>query len=805
MDKLKYILKLNNIRFTDAAKAEINEKLTRDATDKKQKKRRESLAVFGAVAGSVVFFALSVALIFIMVNRHPTGSLDPIDPGVVPVEDDVIPVEDDGYISVSPLFYNDTGYDLLIDTVSRVKVTEDGEFITTGDHFNFYKYFNVNSITADSLCRTMFAGYDGNLFLFDPNTYAVPDGYEKYNHKEHGKYYDRNSAKADFKSSYMTINGVTAGTAEVIALSASHGTFRYLLTFTFLYPAATSSTRAPVYGTEIPENTILYNGTGEEIGYYDGQFYRIVKDKLNTVKVTIYKTRTENGIPVIYGSRVVSPDEYLLDPGLYYSGSWMQEGFTTISITLAYDSKPPKIQNLITGGVFSFYNCRVQFDNSEKSTSILHGGAWLSEFPYSMPDCRKSGLISNSTLCTIITAYDLQWFFPTYVYEDEKGQITVIGSAVGKQITNHSTYSPFSSTLFPLIGGDNDNGIFCDFVSGEQVDPYYDPYVCDKPYFKNKSGLDKLTLFKITITTDNEIIGPETAGKLSEELYFTEQSEIPEYQTEINMPYIEVKDRMCGTPTAPYSVYTAPFAEEYEGDAYLFYKLGLKAPEIKYVDTTDFSPMVTVAKKIRITDISDKEKTLIGKNTYDKTTISAYEISDKYIFDTNGAACAYIADGRVYYFNTSSPEFNITVISDNGTLLYIGAGDFRYIENDATETDPFEMTPSGLPLGAYMYAPYLWNGDNAPLKSVEYDGDKVTVSWWSYFDTPEFYINCGDRREYYYRGGFVKAVYENKTEWGRINDGYTPYYVIYEMRYDGHELMIKCSDVIQEENHGYSK
>ena len=803
MDKLKYALKLNNVIFTRQAETAVAERLLCDKAEKKQKKRRGTLAVLALVTGSIVFFVLTVALTFILVYRRPTGSLTPIDPGVVPA-DDVILVEDSDSENISLPRWAMSGsyeYDLLAETVARVKMTADGEFIAASDHVNLSKYFNVDYMTTDSLCRTMFAGYDGNLFLFDPNTYAVPDGYEKYDHKEHGKYYDRNSAKADFKSSYMTINGVTAGTAEVIALSASHGTFRYLLTFTFLYPAATSSTPAPVYTTEIPEKTFLYNETGEEIGYYDGQSYTIKKEKLNTVKVTIYKVRCENGIPVIYDCRVVSPDEYDSEP-VTYSGSRMQttgfESFTPISTT---DAMRPA--DIITGAAFGYNGYLIKFDNSVRSSSLLKGGSSLSEFPYSVPDCRGSGLISNSELCTIINAYDLQWFFPEYVYEDDQGQKTVIGSAITKQITNYDTLSPLSSALYPLIGGDNDNGKICDYITGEPIYPYYDPYACDKPYFSNKSALNALTLFKVTIA-GNEFSGPEKIDELSEELYFAEQTEIPTYLAEVDIPYIQIREFVLQYPTTPYSVYTAPFSSEYECDNYLLYKLGLKTPAIKYIDTTDFYPAFTVGKKMRLTGISDKEKTVIGGNTYDKSTVFVYEASDKYMFDANGVTCAYISDGRVYYFNTFTPEFRITVISDNGTLLYIGAGDFRYIDSDATETDPFEMTPSGLTLGAYMYAQYLRNRATAPIYDVKYDNDKVYVCAYIY-NEPMFFINYGKRKEYYYKGGFIRTVYENKTEWQRIIGGNAPYYAVYEMSYDGYGLIIECSDVRQEETDGYSK
>ena len=252
----------------------------------------------------------------------------------------------------------------------------------------------------------------------------------------------------------MKIDGIIAGTAEIIALTATHGTFEYLLTFTFFYPAVTSSTRAPVYTMTLTEKTPLYNGMGEEIGYFNGQSYSIDKGKLNTIKVTIYKIRTENDIPVIYGSRVVSPDEYRLDPGLYYSGSWMQTGFTTLNLISVYDSKPSETYNLITGAEFGYYDCCVKFGDEIKSTSLIPGGASLSEFPYSMPDCRNSDVLSNSELCAIINRYNLQWFIPMYAYEDINGEKTVIGSAIAKK--TKSLISVISSKNYTAIGGDDD-------------------------------------------------------------------------------------------------------------------------------------------------------------------------------------------------------------------------------------------------------------------------------------------------------------------------------------------------------------
>ena len=139
MDKLKYALKLNNVIFTRQAETAVAERLLCDKAEKKQKKRRGTLAVLALVTGSIVFFVLTVALTFIPVYRRPTGSLTPIDPGVVP-GDDVILVEDSENISLPRWAMSGSyEYDLLAETVARVKMTADGEFIAASDHVNLSK------------------------------------------------------------------------------------------------------------------------------------------------------------------------------------------------------------------------------------------------------------------------------------------------------------------------------------------------------------------------------------------------------------------------------------------------------------------------------------------------------------------------------------------------------------------------------------------------------------------------------------------------------------------------------------------
>lgn len=739
MDKIKYILALNNIRMTEAAKESINRGLRTASSDAWRRKRRKTVT---AAVVSVLSVLLVTALIVVVVNsiRNQHGKDGPVTdaitaappPTTAPETDAPVAIPDEEYFTVRALYDNIPYYDVFRSAASCMIPTEDeSAVVLASDLSAMYGYFG--SEDTESICETLFAFYErGNSYVY----YRIPEDLDP---------------KSVEISEELGLASDSCDRNEIIVLSAKNGTFEYLLTFSVLEPKNWGST----YGSYT-----FFNSAGVILGEYSaGTGYRILKYNMNMIRANVYKIRNEKGVPVIYERTSVR----------FRTGMEENGGETVIRADNANVSFVKSTGVLKKGAFITDSHGYVLMSATENNPEEKIGPSGKSfEFPYSYPRGDETGAVSRKTVCDIINKFDLQWFFPCYICEKPIGTTIIGGGIKTPFLTEGTPVSSFIDSSSIHV----EQRLFVDLSGTPLINSIcYDPSVCDRPYFNlnliNNGGLSMVEIDPVNGTMN--ICPP-----LEDALYLREPEAL-ESGFEFNYMYMADKKGVKGYPFSAYSADLLPFCGAYGHDSE---KNGLTdALELK---TFDFVQPISVSvngdepvelmdtliltRKMHAISTDDVTAAFANKGDTKKYSyVTAYQTERSSVIDVNGEICGIMTGGGAYLFDTAAHQFTFLVIADSdGNLLYMGPETQYTQENTATEQNGyrFEKTQSGIFFGTLAHAAELCSGDFV-LLSLKNDGPETFAeAVYMYAGRVSYPLRSGMKTITTYNNGKIE-----KTEW----------------------------------------
>ena len=723
MDKIKYILAINNIKMTDGAKNRISGALSSlDAKAKEQtkaKKRKNIRVTVLAVLLSALMLAGvvfgAVMLIKAKINAPHTPALTDTEyyPPDVTTEHPGDQTPEYGYYTVNPQYeYNDS-YNIFRDALSVIKIGGDGGVAVNTDVSSLYPYFG-GEITCYDLCRTV------TSFCCDINMIRPT-----------------NPSQILIQSMLPTEAQSALGTSyileqsgkeerELIALTARDGTFEYLLTFTVYVE------KVKPYSSTVSWERKLYNFGGEAVGFLEGEStYRIKKEAFDTLTASVYKIRFERGIPVIYQQRAIDIKSYGIHEGVVVSDRGvMDEGFVI--------NDNGRNLNVLTGASFILdAETVVIFSNAEQDmTSAVNAGAGgvFGDYPYTVQTHGNDNTdLSKNTVTKIINALQLQWFIPMYSVRDESGlHVTGAGITVGNSVGKAGG--------FRIIGMNNTPSFAAYSGGGYNVSLYYNGTVSDRPYFTEIDFMNLLPLTEVTVSYSGEITSVRVIRDPVKQ--FSDHgmigSDLPDTILDFDMFYVVDKNKEAYSPTTPFSAWLMPYLTKQEQTAQeneLLQLLGVRITPTEQITLADQttgqkkeSPYYTEWRSMKLTGVNSGELRKIGGKTYKYDHADVYSQEGNYIADALGVICGYTENGRAYYFNTYTPAFGIVVLSCDGEFMYIGCGEDIGVGRMTQTHYSFEETDCGLMLGSLLAS--LSSESNivySPITDVKFSEDNYIM------------------------------------------------------------------------------
>ena len=730
MDKIKYILSLNNIKMSDDAKKEIRDKLIVSKFEYAKKKRKKVITVITVVVLSALLIA-GAAFLAVHLARTFSGTDEPVTDVVVITAPPMTTVTDTPYprtdppvtantLIVAPLYNFYDNYDIFRAAVSCMIPTEEGDTVVlSGDKSRLARYFGEQA-EDEELCETLFAFYDrGNAFRYD----SIPE--------------ERAYAQKIADKFAMASDGYMERT-EIIALAAKCGSFEYLLTFSLLEPAD---------GYNGVDHSV-FNTDGNIVGgYVSGTGYCFDKEMFHTVSANVYKVRMEYGVPVIYQRTEIAFSNVEYDSGDL--------------VARASDANVTFTDGVLSTGTFYTQSRNFMLLSTKENDMISIAGAVdiSSAYPYSYPKGDETDVFSRKMICDIINEFDLQWFFPYYLIQSQ-----VTTKVIGAGITTPTDSERIYSSVSYIADG---SGIYFDLLANRITEPfYYDPQICDRPYFSyyfinNKGGLPmcEIDLVQRTVTMCDTGKYPPAAYKndgLSE--------------GEFEFYYLSMADKK-NTEAHPFTGYGAdllPFCDSvaWTPESAITDRLHLKLYKSVYQleinfnddDTVSFADYYIMTKKMTalgITDVTNGYTVNDGKKYY---IVFAYHNIGDFIADINGLIVGVRVNGDAYLFDTVSPLFEFLIIADeDGYLLYMGPESELWEDNSGMSGIDyrFKKTQSGAYYGTFVHAVSI-NRPYDMILSMKEEGYEINAETALLTNKAIYHpVRSGSRMKYSYLNGKI--------------------------------------------------
>lgn len=775
VNKIRYILKLNNVRMTNDAYEEIDKKLKTAYSDAKKRKIKKRLSVLGVVLACAFVLLLSVFLVVKAVERfsdkggHIVIDPDPSSYTTYETTSFVDPVPDDGYLYIKPLYEGNWDYEFLKAVTKVMKLSDGGALVVNGDLSSLYSYFNVSELSPIELCRTMTSFYDASqsLDVIYPANNQQPF------------YTDARRDLVDELLTTYSFEKDNIYTYEFIALTAKHGTFEYLLTFTGyvdgrntgVYPYLSSSL------TGLSGEALIYNADGETVGrVYKGEVI-IDKVKIQTLKASIYKIRFENGIPVIYSRKAVSGNLLNSAEGEAAFGS------TPFGLNFENDGSLPSYKKQLKSAILKYSSdTAISFGKAENNmkNEVSQGGGTV--YLYSAPTGDDAASkTSRGTVSDIINYFNMQWFIPMFENDTMTVEKTVYGVGIS---TNEGSVPVFDETFSMLYLIGDRSGNFADYITREPKRLYYNGALHDRPYFENIYDFDELTLLKITCKSGQmtcEAVNPDSLpGPV---LKSGRNLDLPgfDFTLPVILPSNYTYKYTTTQETKPLSRWLLPYVDEglsYYLSNELLANLGITAVSVgRLAQSYDSSyslseytlfPRTLSFVRTETTPVYEK----VGDKTYRYDIVTAYQRSGLYLADADGKICALVSDNGFCYYPFDScerPEFKITVVSTvDGEFIYMGSGRGMTAKNTVEGLLNYEMTECGLYLGTLIdalenvsYLSYL------PIITVRQEGAETVFEFYSTAKLPTstYPITLYGEKIYHCSNGITRWVDDIGVHW----------------------------------------
>ena len=681
IDKIRYILDLNNIRMPSEIRDAALEDTVKEEKQENKKRRVWLVAVIVAVALAVVS-ALLFAVVTVIKN-HKNSDVDPgaVVPGIpadtARTDETTVPsvpgVQDDTiyrFSALNPVAGMHYGYFKLI--ISQVNISDNAVLYVPEDTTDLQLLFGQNkqSKDIDAICETVFAFYE-------PGCIRYIDSISDYSTDEAKRIKDLSEKDAIMRSAgLMPYNE--------ILMSTKFGTFEYLLTCHFYLDGSNN----------------VFNSDRVYLGTMEDGALRLRADSIGLSEMTVYKIRVENSIPVIYDCTVVD-SMYLHQSALpeFDEAPMTQSGIGTyLNDTLygLYTSDIAKVRT-VSSAIFPCAYGAVKLTNS--TTPTENTSKQICDYPYSMPVKR------GKVYCDIINRYGLQWFFPMFETDNGDGSMTIIGDAItgGKRVLTMP--SLISAAMVPLAFvtpsmtdeyyryhslSSYSSGMISDSPqSYERVDLYYSPNYTDRPFFNASyfDGGDLLTA--VTVKSGGEMYENAILKKEVIETMKTSYAAEP-----VNVLYtgefLYVKDKdFRNYPQRPLSADLLAFIKPEElGDGLfdMYESLGTEPEHPGYIRILNGEDRLSIGHRT-VSVFSKQEQTYYKENGLTEfeleagvtnkrvVVLSAFEQLSEYgcLIDIAGRAFGFMrGDGTMLFFNNGfEPDLGITVTSSDGKLLSV--------------------------------------------------------------------------------------------------------------------------------------
>lgn len=298
MNKIRYILDLNNVRPAEADLASLRPALPEEPAP--PKKRRIKPFVITAV---VIAAAIAAAVFGAPALRRLIRRDQPDDTAAATAESGPAPAVFDGF-TVTPLYAARERYDLFRRTALCTRVTADGTVVALP-----YLEGSMENALEDAI-KSLRA--DGRRLIFA---------------KDAAEY-----QKAEIRAAANTLTSMDPDAEILIIGSAKHGTFEYLLTLTVIKRGDT------FYGED--GSTLLGTETPNGVRFRSGAF--------DDVLFGIYKIRFENDVPVIYYAAQTIADSRMSRLSVYDKSP--EPVFSEYRYTLYDDPVSGELDTVIFGG-----------------------------------------------------------------------------------------------------------------------------------------------------------------------------------------------------------------------------------------------------------------------------------------------------------------------------------------------------------------------------------------------------------------------------------------------------------------------
>ena len=784
MDKIRYILALNNIRISDSVKARILNDIHKNAAEEKKPLSKKKLRPFIIAAASVLLVLAVIVTAAVITRKDPDGpqSTDTVSPGSDSADEtgtiETVP-QDIGLFTVVPLYANDDMYSLFLETTKYILPCKNG-FLLSDNWSEILTFFNTGAASANDVCDTMFAFYSGTDRVFTKNYAAA-----------YAEYEDDGALELIENAAMLEKKGIHQ--RQIPVLTCRHGTFEYLLVMTvFEENLAGSGDRT------------LYDRYGEVTGWYSGGSFTFYRDGIVKTECALYKIRVENGVPVIYGKSDVKLKIKLSSEQSSFSSPL---GYLTFDAPGNSEYAYLSSADLVVDGRWINLVCDEgtdirSFNGSEKANSVLSTYHFKTGFEPGSGYDRK-------TLCRIINELDLQWFFPMYKRESGNGGVTIIGAGIKKKGLQLRADSALSSVLYPYISSDMSDVHYASYAPSDITDEgrsiylHYDPTGSDIPYFQANSA--DLPIFEVYIDGNTGDVTPKniTVAQLGAlvqgeavkdnafEFYYTdlyENKTVPDERSSVYPFSADLAPLMIGADSVISSVSGAPVLREGlydELSALLDTELKMPDPGvIKNRGKIFGSLFVGLGERRHRVTAYSLEEDIIYYSDSDNIRVTAYPVDEDIIYysdnigdirswtltisegvslydaDPDGLIYAIRANGYRYCFDNTDPD-TLSVITKDGVLLYVGPSLRKPLDTDGTGRYRYEEIRDGMMIGTYVFINRIIL-PHMPVSEVSFDEDGSTVTVYGSDNAASgvtFPIKRGGNvRYYYYRDGSVKHV-----------------------------------------------
>lgn len=699
MNRIRYILDLSGVRAPEGFTNYINARRFDEAAGKKTGEKKKKSRLKAALITAAAIIAAGAAILFsVLISR---GGSPEVTDTVVETEPAV--PEEQPLIDLMYVMYTDERYAPFRFAAS------------------YACFAGAEAVIADSrlsACEKLF-GAPADLTapaLFKRGTRVIGSGTAAL------------YGRTDVLEAGTRSEELPDGFQTLIIGAYDEGTFRYLLTITLeaketkdemgfdLYSSdgkKVGRMHLAGYGSPIPMVSLL---SGSEFDYVSC--------------ASVFKTRIENGVPVIYEKYGVSAVER----------EYGDDSFVTSFYLHVPDA----------GRSFVFRNVCTDELTSDPLNSYapVYGDVITDGHTYTFDHCPDGW--DPFMISLIEERLSADWFIPMFSIGDSVEGTTYIGIPV--YATDGSRF------CFGDSGGPND-----DYPAGLR----YASGAADVPFLDD--SVFRVDFFTAIRFTDNSgclirNLNAETLGKALADRFTAFDGGGETYS------YPALVRNNGAYPVTPFSAgllqmtpYTVP-----DGDSTLFSALGCAAAAPEKITVTDFSGekmlsgLILCKKNVTVTSVGKPRSFKGATGDFKAVEVKGYENAGSLIADLSGVICGVISEDGVRYFEGAKPCDTLTVVTDGG-------GSAVYCTFSGSLTDgfagiyPFERLDCGLYYDAagYYLSKSLYLGEYYVITGLR-EGEDQKITTEGYYPGVSTALYAG-----YRDGGAFITVSENGVVYTR--------------------------------------